>query len=100
MHFISLFFLYQAKQKRNNRKGKDKGRDEKPSAALQDKLQQERPADERKDFMIEMAEPELEKHDIPEDVSDVSDSVESQPSVLQPDSEDRDPSPVNWDTDT
>ncbi|XP_052207792.1 TNF receptor-associated factor homolog 1b-like [Diospyros lotus] len=90
----------QAKQKRNNRKGKDKGRDEKPSAALQDKLQQVRPADERKDFMIEKAEPELEKHDIPEDVSDVSDSVECQPSVLQPDSEDRDPSPVNWDTDT
>ncbi|GMP56122.1 hypothetical protein CsSME_00020710 [Camellia sinensis var. sinensis] len=47
--------MLQGKQKRNNRKGKDKGRDGKPDCL---------------------------------------------PETLQPDSEDRDTSPVNWDTDT
>lgn len=41
-----------------------------------------------------------EKDDGLEDVSDVSDSVEFRADALQPDSEDRDTSPVNWDTDT
>ncbi|GMP56114.1 hypothetical protein CsSME_00020706 [Camellia sinensis var. sinensis] len=90
----------QGKQKRNNRKGKDKGRDDKPGVAIQDKLQQESPGDERKDFTIEEAELVLEKADILEDVSDVSDSADCLPEILQPDSEDRDTSPVNWDTDT
>ncbi|CAL5395306.1 unnamed protein product [Camellia sinensis] len=90
----------QGKQKRNNRKGKDKGRDDKPGVAIQDKLQQESPGDERKDFTTEEAELVLEKADILEDVSDVSDSADCLPEILQPDSEDRDTSPVNWDTDT
>ncbi|CAL5337499.1 unnamed protein product [Camellia sinensis] len=79
--------------------GKDKGRDDKPGVAIQDKLQQESPGDERKDFTTEEAELVLEKADILEDVSDVSDSADCLPEILQPDSEDRDTSPVNWDTD-
>ncbi|KAA8527728.1 hypothetical protein F0562_035403 [Nyssa sinensis] len=90
----------QGKQKRNNRKGKDKGRDEKPGVALLDKLQEDDPTDESKDDFIEQAEPVPEKpDDALEDVSDVSDSVDCVPGVLQLDSEDRDDSPVHWDTD-
>ncbi|KAJ8763313.1 hypothetical protein K2173_001451 [Erythroxylum novogranatense] len=60
----------QAKQKRNNRKGKDKGR----------------------------MKSELQFYQ--KNISDVSDSMDGVTEVLQPDSEDRDSSPVNWDTDT
>ncbi|KAJ6771339.1 MEPRIN AND TRAF (MATH)-LIKE DOMAIN PROTEIN [Salix koriyanagi] len=42
----------------------------------------------------------MEKPEVLEDVSDVSDSVDGVAEVLQHDSEDRDASPVNWDTDT
>ncbi|KAL7251602.1 hypothetical protein ACSBR1_013445 [Camellia fascicularis] len=70
------------KQKRNNRKVKDKGRDDKSGVAIQDILQEESLADERKDFTIEDAELVLEN-------SDVSDSVDCLPE-MQPDSEDRD----------
>ncbi|KAF7837520.1 TNF receptor-associated factor-like protein 1b-like isoform X1 [Senna tora] len=66
----------QTKQKRNNRKGKDKGREERA-----------------------IVQTIAEKPDILEDVSDVSDSVDGVAEVLQPDSEDRDTSLVNWDTD-
>ncbi|CAL5337294.1 unnamed protein product [Camellia sinensis] len=61
---------------------KDKGRDDKSSVAIQDILQEESLADERKDFTIEDAELVLEN-------SDVSDSVDCLPE-MQPDSEDRD----------
>ncbi|KAF7146079.1 hypothetical protein RHSIM_Rhsim04G0189200 [Rhododendron simsii] len=84
----------QGKQKRNNRKGKDKGRDEMLDVPLQ-----ESPADEVKDFRTDVVEPVPENPDTLEDVSDVSDSVDFVPEMLQPDSEDRDASPVNWDTD-
>ncbi|KAI7996990.1 hypothetical protein LOK49_LG10G02168 [Camellia lanceoleosa] len=57
------------KQKRNNRKVKDKGRDDKSGVAIQDILQEESLADERKDFTIEDAELVLEN-------SDVSDSLD------------------------
>ncbi|KAI3459470.1 hypothetical protein Pfo_016133 [Paulownia fortunei] len=89
----------QGKQKRNNRKGKDKGRDDKTSSTVQDKIEQDSPTAERKDLA---AEPEivLAKSEAVEDVSDVSDSVDCVPEILPPDSEDRDVSPVNWDTDT
>ncbi|KAL7169681.1 hypothetical protein ACSBR2_034666 [Camellia fascicularis] len=64
------------KRKRNNRKVKDKGRDDKSGVAIQDILQEESLADERKDFTIEDAELVLEN-------SDVSDSVDySVPSVV------------------
>ncbi|THG17892.1 hypothetical protein TEA_019490 [Camellia sinensis var. sinensis] len=70
------------KQKRNNRKVKDKGRDDKSGVTIQDILQEESLADERKDFTIEDAELVLEN-------SDVFDSVDCLPE-MQPDSEDRD----------
>ncbi|PON83330.1 E3 ubiquitin-protein ligase SIN-like [Trema orientale] len=89
----------QGKQKRNNRKGKDKVREERLGDAVQDKYQQENPSDERKDSLREEVKPVLEKLDTLEDVSDVSDSVDGGVEV-QPDSEDRDASPMNWDTDT
>ncbi|KAG4394711.1 hypothetical protein GLYMA_20G086700v4 [Glycine max] len=88
----------QAKQKRNNRKGKDKGREERPIVAVYDK-QQDNTADEKKDSNMEEVQALDEKLYALEIVSDVSDSVDGVGEVLQPDSEDRDVSPVNWDTD-
>ncbi|EOY05944.1 hypothetical protein QUC31_016524 [Theobroma cacao] len=90
----------QAKQKRNNRKSKDKGREEKASVAAQDKHQEDHPGDEKEVSMMVEVQPVPEKSDVLGDVSDVSDSVDGATEVLQPDSEDRDASPVNWDTDT
>lgn len=91
--------MFQAKQKRNNRKGKDKGRDERPIAAVHDKHQEDIPLDGKKDSNMEEVQTIAEKPDILEDVSDVSDSVDGVAEVIQLDSEDRDASPVNWDTD-
>ncbi|KHN00312.1 MATH domain-containing protein [Glycine soja] len=88
----------QAKQKRNNRKGKDKGREERPIVAVYDK-QQHNPADEKKDSNMEEVQALDEKLDALEVVSDVSDSVDGVGEALQLDSEDRDVSLVNWDTD-
>lgn len=89
-----------SKQKRNNRKGKEKGREERPSVVVQDKHQQENPYDEKEDSIMEEVRPMVEKPDLLEDVSDASDSVDGVPEVLRSDLEDRDASPVNWDTDT
>ncbi|PIN15572.1 hypothetical protein CDL12_11778 [Handroanthus impetiginosus] len=87
----------QGKNKRNNRKGKDKGKDDRTSSTLEDKIEQDGPA-ERKDLAAEHGIV-LEKSEAVEDVSDVSDSVDGVPEILPPDSEDRDVSPANWDTD-
>ncbi|KAK4388204.1 TNF receptor-associated factor1a, partial [Sesamum angolense] len=89
----------QGKQKRNNRKGKDKGRDDKSSSILLDKIEQDSPSIDRKDVAADQ-EMVVEKSDPVEDVSDASDSVDCVPETLLPDSEDRDVSPVNWETDT
>ncbi|KAL0433453.1 UNVERIFIED_CONTAM: TNF receptor-associated factor1a, partial [Sesamum latifolium] len=89
----------QGKQKRNNRKGKDKGRDDKNSSILLDKIEQDSPTIDRKDVAADQ-EIVVEKSDPVEDVSDASDSVDCVPEILLPDSEDRDVSPVNWETDT
>lgn len=97
---ISLYLTLQAKQKRNSRKGKEKGREERPAVVVQDKHQLENPDDEKQDSIMEEVQPVVEKPDMLEDVSDASDSIDGVPEVLQPDSEDRDASPVNWDTDT
>ncbi|XP_051127006.1 TNF receptor-associated factor homolog 1b-like isoform X2 [Andrographis paniculata] len=88
----------QAKQKRNNRKGKDKGKDEKTSSPVkgQNELDQ---AINGKDSETNDSGTALEKFDTV-DVSDVSDSVDHVPEILPPDSDDRDPNPSNWDTDT
>ncbi|KAK7243046.1 hypothetical protein RIF29_37830 [Crotalaria pallida] len=87
----------QAKQKRNNRKGKDKGREDRLIVAVHVDSQ-DSAADEKKDTTAEVQIPD-EKLDALEVVSDVSDSVDGVGEVLQHDSEDRDASPVNWDTD-
>lgn len=86
----------QGKQKRNNRKGKDKGRDDRTSSAVQDEIEQDSPTSEIKDLPTEHVS---EKPEAVEDVSDMSDSVECVPEILPPYSEDRDLSPVHWDTD-
>ncbi|KAL5066966.1 hypothetical protein RYX36_017853 [Vicia faba] len=88
----------QAKQKRNNRKGKDKGREDRPIVAVYDK-QQDDASDEKKDPNMDEVQALDEKLDALEVVSDVSDSVIGVDEVPQPDSEERDASPVNWDTD-
>ncbi|XP_042484059.1 TNF receptor-associated factor homolog 1b-like [Macadamia integrifolia] len=90
----------QAKQRRSCRKAKDRGRDEKPDVALQDKHQQGSNTDGRMvDSPEKQPRPVLEKPDVLEDVSDLSDIGDSVVES-QPDLEDRDASPVNWDTDT
>ncbi|CAL5208066.1 unnamed protein product [Lathyrus oleraceus] len=89
----------QAKQKRNNRKGKDKlGREDRPIVAVYDK-QQDNASDEKKDSNMDEVQTLDEKLDALEVVSDMSDSVIGVDEVPQPDSEERDASPVNWDTD-
>ncbi|KAJ9154201.1 hypothetical protein P3X46_027563 [Hevea brasiliensis] len=90
----------QAKQKRNNRKGRHKGRDERSNAEVFDKIREENPSNVKKDSIVVEMKPVVDKPDILEDVSDVSDSADGAAEVLQLDSEDRDASPVNWDTDT
>ena len=90
---------FQAKQKKNNRKGKDKVKDDKPGCTVHDMIEQDSSSAER----IEIAaEPEtvLEKSDAVEDASDASDSVDGVPEILLPDSDDRDVSPVKSDTGT
>ncbi|XP_061370988.1 TNF receptor-associated factor homolog 1a-like isoform X2 [Gastrolobium bilobum] len=89
----------QAKQKRNSRKGKDKGREERTTVSVHDKILEDNSVDEKKDSNMEEAQTMSEKPDAMEDVSDVSDSVDGVAEMLQPDSEDRDATPVNWDTD-
>lgn len=91
------WLVLQAKQKRNNRKGKEKGREERSNLVVQDNHLQD---DEKQDSIMEDVQPMVEKPDILDDVSDESDSVDGVPEVLQPDSDERDASPVNWDTDT
>ena len=68
--------------------------------AAQEKLQENHPDDEKEASMMAEVQPVPEKSDVLGNVSDVSDSVDGATEVLQPDSEDRDGSPVNWDTDT
>ncbi|XP_057771382.1 TNF receptor-associated factor homolog 1a-like isoform X2 [Salvia miltiorrhiza] len=90
----------QAKQKRNNCKSKDKGKDDKSLSIVQDKIEQDIRIVKRKDSLVAESELLLEKSDAVEDLSDISDSEECIPEILPPDAEDRDVSPVNWDTDT
>ncbi|XP_012570433.1 TNF receptor-associated factor homolog 1a-like isoform X2 [Cicer arietinum] len=88
----------QAKQKRNNQKGKDKSREERPTVAEYDK-QQDNASNVKKDSNMDGVQIVDEKLDALEVVSDVSESVVGVDEVPQPDSEERDASPVHWDTD-
>ncbi|XP_074281820.1 TNF receptor-associated factor homolog 1a-like [Silene latifolia] len=81
----------QGKKKRNDRRGKDKLKDEKPLVTVHDKQLNANLSSGGKDKL---------KDDVLEDVSDVSDIAECAVDTLQLDSEDRDGSPINWDTDT
>ncbi|KAG8363589.1 hypothetical protein BUALT_Bualt19G0038100 [Buddleja alternifolia] len=82
------------KQKRNNRKGKDKARDDKSINIVQDKIEQDNPA-ETKDLLAAEAQMVIERPDAVEDVSDISDSVDCLPEIPLPDSEDTDTSEVH-----
>ncbi|TMW96306.1 hypothetical protein EJD97_007593 [Solanum chilense] len=87
----------QSKQKRNIRKAKDKERNEKSDVMVHDKIEVDGPIGEGNEYMAEMPGQVLGKSDVLGEVSDISDSIDS---IIHPDSEDRNASPVNWDTDT
>ncbi|OWM68142.1 hypothetical protein CDL15_Pgr016342 [Punica granatum] len=91
-----------SKQKSKNRKAKDKERMDRPVVSAQDKTQQREnlDQDEKEELTFQGIQPENEKSDMLEDASDVSDLVDCVGESLQPDSEERDASPINWDTDT
>ncbi|XP_068669726.1 TNF receptor-associated factor homolog 1b-like isoform X2 [Aristolochia californica] len=85
----------QAKQKRNSRKGKDRGKAEKSDVTSLEKNEHGNSSTEK----VLEAQPVIEKPDMTQDVSDVSDGGDVT-EVLQEDFEDRDIDPSNWDTDT
>lgn len=92
----------QARQRRNNRKAKDRGKDEKSVGSLKEKHQlQDCLSDARilEDFSSEIAQQIPGTSDLREGVSDVSDLGDDGAEVLRPDIEDRDSSPLSWDTD-
>ncbi|XP_055829455.1 TNF receptor-associated factor homolog 1a-like isoform X2 [Solanum dulcamara] len=84
------------KQKRNIRKAKDKERDKKPDVMVQGKTEVDGPVEGNK-YVAEVPGQVLGKSDVLEEISDISDSIDS---LIHPDSEDTTSSPVNWDTDT
>ncbi|KAL1191312.1 TNF receptor-associated factor-like protein [Cardamine amara subsp. amara] len=79
----------QAKQKKNKNRGKEKKKEEKVRTQTE----------EKEECVRAKAESSAEKPDTVEDVSDVSDSVDSSADILQLDSEDRESSPVHWEAD-
>ncbi|KAK4773239.1 hypothetical protein SAY87_028258 [Trapa incisa] len=90
-----------SKQKRNSRKAKDKEREDQPITSPQGKTQQEKPHHNvKEDLTFKQVRPEVEKAELLEDASDISDLIDCVGESLLPDSEERDASPINWDTDT
>ncbi|KAK4767565.1 hypothetical protein SAY86_015315 [Trapa natans] len=91
-----------SKQKRNSRKAKDKEREEQPIISAQGKTQQqEKPhQDVKENLTFKQVRHEVEKAELLEDASDISDLIDCVGESLIPDSEERDASPINWDTDT
>ncbi|ONK59643.1 uncharacterized protein A4U43_C08F8730 [Asparagus officinalis] len=93
----------QARQRRNNSKGKGRGKVEK---AVGNEKEKHKPHDslfgERilEDFSSEHGHRDKEKSELREEVSDVSDPGDEGVEGTQPDVEDRDTSPLNWDTNT
>ncbi|XP_057547957.1 TNF receptor-associated factor homolog 1a-like [Amaranthus tricolor] len=88
----------QGKQKRNARKGKDKLKDDKLTVVAQDKPLHEEPGAGMKDLVV--PETVADKDDAVKYESDMFDSAECAVNMLRPDVEDRDASPINWDTGT
>ncbi|CAA7404067.1 unnamed protein product [Spirodela intermedia] len=91
----------QAKQKRSTRKGKERVRDEKLDAMMHEKSQMENISGER--ILEELSEYQsvtvLDKIGTVGEVSDVSDTLDDVAETLQPDLDERDSSPLAWDTD-
>lgn len=64
------------------------------------KTDQDGPICDGNEYINEESEAVLGKPDVLEAGSDVSDSIDCVPEVINPDSDDRDASPVNWGTDS
>ncbi|KZV53687.1 MATH domain-containing protein [Dorcoceras hygrometricum] len=88
----------QGKQKRTTRRGKDKLRDDKPESNALEKVGEDYHTAEKEDILNSEPATILETLDAVEDVSDASDSADCVPELLQPNSADREESPVNWET--
>ncbi|KAK9146436.1 hypothetical protein Sjap_006339 [Stephania japonica] len=88
-------------KKRGNRKGKDKGKDEKFDTVVEEKQSCEGDiiGDASEGFLTSQVVVALDKPDTLADESDVS-YIDDATELSRPDLEDRDLSPVNWDTDT
>ncbi|CAN8247820.1 unnamed protein product [Cochlearia groenlandica] len=82
----------QAKQKKNKNRGKEKKKEEKAGTQTHER------EIEKEECVREEAESSAEKPDSLEDLSEISDSVDSSADILQVDLEERDRSPVHWDT--
>ncbi|KAK9087302.1 hypothetical protein Syun_029696 [Stephania yunnanensis] len=88
-------------KKRGNRKGKDNGKDEKFDTVVEEKRSCEGDiiGDASEGFLTSQVVVALDKPDTLADESDVS-CIDDAAELSRPDLEDRDASPVNWDTDT
>ncbi|KAK9083346.1 hypothetical protein Scep_029817 [Stephania cephalantha] len=88
-------------KKRGNRKGKDNGKDEKFDTVVEEKRSCEGDiiGDASEGFLTSQVVVALDKPDTLADESDVS-CIDDAAELSRPDLEDRDVSPVNWDTDT
>uniref|UniRef100_A0A0A8YCR9 TRAF-like superfamily protein n=1 Tax=Arundo donax TaxID=35708 RepID=A0A0A8YCR9_ARUDO len=89
----------QAKQKKNSRKS-NKGKNSKSDMIDKEILMDSSPSDDRMlDDFSRQAEEMSSNADNPEEVSDISDNRDDNSEALRVDIEDRESSPVNWETD-
>lgn len=93
---MCAIFLLQAKQKRNSRKVKDRTKDEKSDMLVQDKNQKQRPCDEN---LLEELSSKQGLGVRPGNTSDTSNTEDDVAEIVQPDLDDGDCSPLNWDAD-
>ncbi|KAG0481986.1 hypothetical protein HPP92_010070 [Vanilla planifolia] len=92
----------QAKQKRNNRRSKEKQRDLKAVLVSNEKEQEEHTLGEVSSLDLSGKQEHVMngRVDSAEDASDVSNIGDDVTESLDPDLQDRDATPLNWDTDT
>ncbi|KAL6847050.1 hypothetical protein ACP4OV_022903 [Aristida adscensionis] len=89
----------QAKQKKNSRKS-NKGKNGKSDIINKEMLMESSPSDDRiLDDLSGQTEEIASNADNPEEVSDISDNRDDNSDALHIDIEDRESSPVNWETD-
>ena len=94
---MSYFSLVQAKQKKNSQKN-NKGKNERFDIA--DIVTESSPSDDRiPDDFSSQTEEVISNADNPDEASDVSDNRDDNSEALRIDFEDRESSPVNWETD-